>query len=370
MLFFTMAVLSTGFSYKHSMEKDLERVAPYDASISVAHWNFETDDVDYDSVLKDLGIDLSKYGNHVSVKTYRTEVTGQDLFSPFATGEIKEAMEQGVQYDLRIMSYSDYIKLAKFRGITPTQLNDNETLILSNMNTAFDTIKNFIADVDTVDIVGKPLKVYKKGFETMALENEHIGHNFACFVVPDELVSDLRLLLVLYNIDYTTDPVIANSELAQLATKMLEPDFGNPDYNMRTMTKEMAYIDISGQTTPYVYICIYIGMVFLIASGAVLALQLLSEASDSKPRYHSLKRIGATDKQIRRAILSQVSLYFVTPLILALSHAAFTIYFVNSKIVYGTSNLLIPAIFTICIFLLLYGSYLLATYKSYIRMIK
>lgn len=48
------------------------------------------------------------------------------------------------------------------------------------------------------------------------------------------------------------------------------------------------------------FIAIYLGLVFLITSMAVLALQQLSEASDSIERYKALKRIGANKKNDRQ----------------------------------------------------------------------
>ncbi len=56
-------------------------------------------------------------------------------------------------------------------------------------------------------------------------------------------------------------------------------------------------------TTIVLFIGIYIGIVFLISSMAVLALQQLSEASDSIDRYKSLKRLGASEKDINKQYL-------------------------------------------------------------------
>ncbi len=58
------------------------------------------------------------------------------------------------------------------------------------------------------------------------------------------------------------------------------------------------------------FIAIYLGLVFLITSMAVLALQQLSEASDSIERYKALKRIGANKKMIDKTIFIQILAYF------------------------------------------------------------
>ncbi|WP_331496722.1 response regulator [Romboutsia sedimentorum] len=67
-------------------------------------------------------------------------------------------------------------------------------------------------------------------------------------------------------------------------------------------TKNKIYTENKGMTTTALFIGIYLGIVFLISSMAVLSLQQLSEASDSIERYKSLKRIGANDKMINKTI--------------------------------------------------------------------
>ncbi len=70
-----------------------------------------------------------------------------------------------------------------------------------------------------------------------------------------------------------------------------------------------------------VFLGLFLGLIFIITSAAVLALQQLSEASDSLERYKSLKKIGVTEKLINKAILSQTLIYFMVPLGLAILHS-------------------------------------------------
>lgn len=51
-----------------------------------------------------------------------------------------------------------------------------------------------------------------------------------------------------------------------------------------------------------------------------MALQQLSDASDSLERYKSLKKIGVTEKLINSAILRQCLIYFLVPLGLVTIH--------------------------------------------------
>lgn len=65
---------------------------------------------------------------------------------------------------------------------------------------------------------------------------------------------------------------------------------------------------------------------------AVLALQQLSEASDSIERYKSLKRIGANKKMIDKTIFLQTLIYFSLPVILALIHSVIGVAVVNKEV--------------------------------------
>ena len=60
---------------------------------------------------------------------------------------------------------------------------------------------------------------------------------------------------------------------------------------------------------------------FLIATAAVLAIQQLSEASDSLARYQVLAEIGCDRRMIFRSLRAQVLVYFLVPLGLAVCHS-------------------------------------------------
>jgi putative ABC transport system permease protein len=109
----------------------------------------------------------------------------------------------------------------------------------------------------------------------------------------------------------------------------------------------------------------------LISSAAVLALQQLSEASDSLHRYSSLKKIGATEKMINKSILVQTLIYFMVPLALAIIHSAVGITVANkmlrteNKSIFQGSSLMIALALIV-----IYGGYFYATYFSFKRIVK
>ena len=56
------------------------------------------------------------------------------------------------------------------------------------------------------------------------------------------------------------------------------------------------------------YVVLYLSIVFLITSAAVLALQQLSEASDNIERYRLLRKLGTHSKMVYRSLFIQIAI--------------------------------------------------------------
>lgn len=114
------------------------------------------------------------------------------------------------------------------------------------------------------------------------------------------------------------------------------------------------------------YIGLYLGLIFLLASAVILALQQLSQATDNKHRYQILNKIGAEKRMISQSVFLQLSIYFFMPLLLAIVHSVVGIQVVNSiVVVFGESDLFLSSLVTGGMILLIYGAYFLFTYFGY-----
>ena len=136
-------------------------------------------------------------------------------------------------------------------------------------------------------------------------------------------------------------------------------------------TLEQLYGMAYGSSAIIVFLGIYLGIVFLISSAAVLALQQLSEASDSLERYNSLKKIGASEKMINKAILVQNLIYFMVPLALAIIHSIVGISVANKMLATTNINIMRSSSLMICLVLIvIYGGYFYATYVGFKNIVK
>ena len=127
-----------------------------------------------------------------------------------------------------------------------------------------------------------------------------------------------------------------------------------------------------GLATIVTFIAIYLGIIFLIASSAILALKQLTESSDNKQRYLILRKIGCDEKMINRALFRQIGIFFALPLILAIIHSIFGIQFaIEVMSGLASKNELIPSIIaTVVVIGVIYGAYFLATYIGSKQIIK
>ena len=138
------------------------------------------------------------------------------------------------------------------------------------------------------------------------------------------------------------------------------------------MTKISIIESSVGVATIVTFIAIYLGIIFLIASAAILALKQLTESSDNKQRYTILRKIGCDEKMINKALFRQIGIFFGVPLVLAIIHSIFGIQFaITIMSGLASKKVLLPsAIATVIIIGIIYGIYFLATYLGSKNIIK
>ena len=142
--------------------------------------------------------------------------------------------------------------------------------------------------------------------------------------------------------------------------------------DLEGMTRISLIESSKGLSTIIIFISIYLGIIFLIASSAILALKQLTESSDNKQRYTILRKIGCDEKMINKALFRQIGIFFGVPLVLAIIHSIFGIQFAITIMsgLASKKDLLPSAIATVIIIGIIYGIYFLATYLGSKNIIK
>ena len=136
-------------------------------------------------------------------------------------------------------------------------------------------------------------------------------------------------------------------------------------------TKISIYEGSIGLGAMITFIGLYLGIIFLIASAAILALNELSESTDNKERFRMLRKIGTDEKMLNKALFRQIGIFFLFPLVLAIIHSIFGIKFcVYLLETFGKGELLKSIIMTALIMVFIYGGYFVITYLCSKNIIK
>ena len=130
-------------------------------------------------------------------------------------------------------------------------------------------------------------------------------------------------------------------------------------------TRLETWLELLGTKVMVVFMGLYLGVVFLLASAAVLALQQLTQAADNVPRYQLLAKLGAPERMRARSVDIQVFLAFFLPLALALVHTAVGMTAVNQVIAeVGRVDAAASSAVAALLLLVVYGGYFLATCRA------
>lgn len=269
-----------------------------------------------------------------------------------------------------VISVSDFNKNRHLMDKEALDLNNDEIYIASNYENLIPTIERFFKENDEVIIDNKSYKIKEKKVLKDSLMTAPSGTNLFSIIMPDsfcdKLISDSEII----NINYVGEH---KEEKREEVNKVIEQYINvgvaydsESQIKLEGMTREIAYESNTGMSTIILFISIYIGIVFLLSSAAVLALQQLSQCNESLDRYEALKKIGASNSQINKSILIEVSTFFMLPLSLAIVHSIVGINIVEDYLkTFGNYDILLSALITTLIFVVVYGGYFYATYIGY-----
>lgn len=199
-----------------------------------------------------------------------------------------------------------------------------------------------------------------------ALVTGNLGLTYV--VIPDEMAQGLKVRREVWSADYVGDQE-EKAETEAALVQILEPL--REQVALRVETRLSIYEEIMGSKILALFLGLYLGITFLLAAAAVLALQQLSQAADNTGRYAILRRLGAEETLTARSATQQVALSFLLPLGLALVHSAVGMKAANDLIAaVGKVDSVQSSLVTALVLVVVYGGYFLATALACRRMAK
>ena len=397
MLFMTISVLSSSLSIQNSLDSELEEMTPVDVNLYktanlpesyedsyTGQMIYTTEEQREDSkqpvsyTLETNGYDMRNLKDMVEISIYTIpEWTLQ--YSLGSYYEQAKAQFSMLMYDLpeEIVKVSDYNKIAELYGQEQYSLNDDEYIVLCDFDNMTELRNQALKENATIEIGGKTLHAKydecKSGFIEMSTSHVNTG----IMLVPDSLElkeewKEEQFLVANYNAETDEEKEQIEKTFAEAENNTLLNNLDQKGIEIDGMTKISIREASKGLATIIIFISIYLGVIFLIASSAILALKQLTESSDNKQRYTILRKIGCDEKMINQALFRQIFIFFMLPLALAIIHSIFGIKFILSMMASLASEeeLLPSVIVTAVIIGIIYGLYFLATYLGSKNIIK
>ena len=365
MLFLTIGMLSTGLSFKNALESGLEDATPYDAS-AYMYVSPEDKARDIEKSLQLIGIKFDKDDKVAYFNEYKDDKKIKDVIT--TSKDIKNS--ESLVYYVKV---SDYNKLRELNNEKPINLKENEVLITSNFSRLIPSIEKYMKDNDTIKLDNKTYNIKNNKVIEDNLKTDFMQNNMLTLIVSDDVCNDKELASSNVNVNFSgKDKEKRETEFSDkiYSYKTPDTDYDKMGFFMGNSRTEI-YEGNKGTTTVVLFLGIYIGIVFLISSMAVLALQQLSEASDSISRYKSLKKLGANTKSINKTIFVQTLIYFSIPVVLAVIHSVVGIKIANEFIsMYNQPDIGSTSLVTAGIFMIVYVIYFYITYSGYKNIVK
>lgn len=203
-----------------------------------------------------------------------------------------------------------------------------------------------------------------------------VSFNAGTFIVPDNVIdaeqSEASISAYIAVGDYcaaTTSRKKATDEwLNALASDILNSQQVNAELTVGT--KIAIRESNNGLAMMVSFLVVYMGVVFMLASAAILSLKTLSDTVDSVERFQILRKLGCDRAMMKKALSIQVGSFFLAPVVIALIHSIFGIRFagVLLKGVLRT-DLKVGILMTFVFMALFYGSYMIAAMRSSKRIV-
>lgn len=368
MLFVTIGILTTGLSMKKSFEGITKKFTPYDLSCSLNKDNEESN-IPIEEALAKYHIILDENTEYITMNTYMIDFSIKDLLGKYTDTGSELINFNPVFEKAQVISVTDFNKNRKLLGKKELQLNNDEIYLASNSESMIPTIERFLKENNEIIIDGKSYYIKEKKVLDDSLGTTGASNNIFSFIVPDDFCNKLTADSEYININYVGEGKDRKkAEVAKILEEYmtLEPGVIGDDIKLLAMSREIAYDSSVGMSTIILFVAIYIGIVFLLSSAVVLAIQQLAQCNDSLERYEVLRKIGASRRQINKSILVEVLTFFIMPLSLAIIHSIVGINIVEEYLQnFGNYDILISSLITALIFVIVYGGYFYATYIGY-----
>ncbi|NFE82005.1 FtsX-like permease family protein [Clostridium sporogenes] len=259
------------------------------------------------------------------------------------------------------------INESQFNKIANSEKTNRRVTLKNSTDCYFFQMKDFAANKSVIgEIIELMSKNKKYNLQISGTDMKYfIGmeHFKETFVVKDIVYNEIKSTIskekVFKIAGYTFENEYFLKDFIQDLKKQIPPK-----NNLLTYYESYSYgLKMTGMMA---FIGIFIGLVFLTATGSIIYFKMIMEAQEDKNKFITLKKIGASEKEIKKAISEELFILFGLPFIVAVINS-----YVASIVLGKMMTLKIYKSFAIIIlvYAVFYSGYYLITLESYIKTI-
>lgn len=362
MLFVAICTLSGGLGISTAMNTEIKDLTQFDMSF------WDNDGKDVETVLKEHNVEVSKYeDNYVSYQYYDSEIRYKDFLSEKGLNNGKNYYPVFNNLNISVMKISKFNDIMRMLNKEEINLKDGEYAVFGDISDMTKNLQEALDEGKEINIGGNKLKPYGGKALEVVIYSSMMKNNICTFLVEDSLVDGLKPIMGNLNLNFANE----GSEIIKELEANIRGNYEDGSLKTHYITKD----EIIGQSTGLgalaSYLAIYMGIIFLITSAAVLALQQLSESADNTERYNLLRKVGVDESMINHSILTQVAIYFMMPLSLAIVHSIVGLKLASDIVaIFGGASMVYHIFIAALVLVIVYGGYFLSTYLGSKKMIK
>ncbi|EAE8345856.1 ABC transporter permease [Listeria monocytogenes] len=268
-----------------------------------------------------------------------------------------------VEYDINegfpIISQSEYNSLVKSQDNPENEVNlkENEAHMVLSITYDENARKEMIGEKYTLKSPGKPTVQIKS-----VTQGSPLGTVQGLLVLPDKQVAQIATDK---NIPAKNIESI-NVKDAKQATALDKKVHSSLPKDTNFISYPNSYQQIITVTGVLLFIGMFIGFVFLAATGSIIYFKQLTEAYNDIGTFDILKKIGLNRKDIRQILAKQLLVVFLIPLIIGIAHSSFALIGLSHLV---ALDLTLPVIISTGIYTLMYIAYYFLTLNSYTNIV-
>lgn len=392
LLFLTICIFSSAMSINNTLTKQLKTYTPVDATftkrVNIAEGEkkpykgtynkqeAEASNISIKDTLTQTGINVDQdFAETISTYVYSSQELKQiDSFKPIEEKIKSNYPTLNLYGNEPIMKLSEYNKIAPLYGNKTLTLNDNEFIVICN----YDEVKNLRNEALqkglTIKLNGKTYVAKYTECQDGFYSNSAQPMEAGTYILPDSAIPEEWKTIEYLHVNYRGSTPEEKEKIEQKLVNVSNEGGSVNEISLASingLTRIILYDTSKGLAATVTFIGLYLGIVFLISSSAILALKELSESSDNKERYKILRKIGADEKMINKALFKQIGIFYLIPLALAVVHSIFGIKVCSIILaMFGKQDLVTSIAITAGFIVLIYGAYFLATYYGSKSIIK